>query len=436
MLYNKTYLLPTTREVISSKEVLYFSAMEFLYLITGLAVGGVIAFVLLKNKSNEISVLQQEKALALSKQEQLQTQLKEKEIDLARKSAELESTKKQESTLQEEINKIHVQFKDQFKVIANDILKENSKDFSESNNLLLQPLREKLRDFEETVRKKMEEDLKTSQFLKNELHSLKDLNKKISEEAHNLTVALKGDNKTQGNWGELILEKVLEKSGLVKDTEYKAQVSLNNAEGAKIQPDFIVYLPEEKHIIIDAKVSLVAYEAYVSESDETKKTALLKEHIKSLKDHIKRLSEKDYPAAMGIAAPDFVLMFVPIESSFSVAVKEDVELFNYGWDKNIVIVSPSTLLATLRTIASLWKQEKQSKNVIQIAEEAGKLYDKFVGFLDDFKALGNSMEKSQKTYNDAFNKLSTGNGNLIGKIEKLKELGLKTNKQIDKNLLE
>lgn len=422
--------------MISSKEVLYFSAMEFLYLITGLAVGGVIAFVLLKNKSNEISVLQQEKALALSKQEQLQTQLKEKEIDLARKSAELESTKKQESTLQEEINKIHVQFKDQFKVIANDILKENSKDFSESNNLLLQPLREKLRDFEETVRKKMEEDLKTSQFLKNELHSLKDLNKKISEEAHNLTVALKGDNKTQGNWGELILEKVLEKSGLVKDTEYKAQVSLNNAEGAKIQPDFIVYLPEEKHIIIDAKVSLVAYEAYVSESDETKKTALLKEHIKSLKDHIKRLSEKDYPAAMGIAAPDFVLMFVPIESSFSVAVKEDVELFNYGWDKNIVIVSPSTLLATLRTIASLWKQEKQSKNVIQIAEEAGKLYDKFVGFLDDFKALGNSMEKSQKTYNDAFNKLSTGNGNLIGKIEKLKELGLKTNKQIDKNLLE
>jgi DNA recombination protein RmuC len=436
MLYNKTYLLPATREVISSKEVLYFSAMEFLYLITGLAVGGVIAFVLLKNKSNEISALQQEKALALSKQEQLQAQLKEKEIDLARKSAELESTKKQESTLQEEINKIHVQFKDQFKVIANDILKENSKDFSESNNLLLQPLREKLRDFEETVRKKMEEDLKTSQFLKNELHSLKDLNKKISEEAHNLTVALKGDNKTQGNWGELILEKVLEKSGLVKDTEYKAQVSLNNAEGAKIQPDFIVYLPEEKHIIIDAKVSLVAYEAYVSESDETKKNALLKEHIKSLKDHIKRLSEKDYPAAMGIAAPDFVLMFVPIESSFSVAVKEDVELFNYGWDKNIVIVSPSTLLATLRTIASLWKQEKQSKNVIQIAEEAGKLYDKFVGFLDDFKALGNSMEKSQKTYNDAFNKLSTGNGNLIGKIEKLKELGLKTNKQIDKNLLE
>lgn len=410
--------------------------MEFLYLITGLAVGGVIAFVLLKNKTKEISTLQQEKALSLLKQEQLQAQLKEKEIDLARKLAELESTKKQESTLQEEINKIHVQFKDQFKVIANDILKENSKDFSESNNLLLQPLREKLRDFEDTVRKKMEEDLKTSQFLKNELHSLKDLNKKISEEAHNLTVALKGDNKTQGNWGELILEKVLEKSGLVKDTEYKAQVSLNNAEGSKIQPDFIVYLPEEKHIIIDAKVSLVAYEAYVSESDETKKTALLKEHIKSLKDHIKRLSEKDYPAAMGIAAPDFVLMFVPIESSFSVAVKEDVELFNYGWDKNIVIVSPSTLLATLRTIASLWKQEKQSKNVIQIAEEAGKLYDKFVGFLDDFKALGNSMEKSQKTYNDAFNKLSTGNGNLIGKIEKLKELGLKTNKQIDKNLLE
>ena len=410
--------------------------MEFLYLITGLTVGGIIAFVLLKNKSNEIYALQQERIQAATKQEQLQLQLKEKEIELARKTSELESTKKQELTVQEEINKIHTQFKDQFKVIANDILKENSKDFSESNNLLLQPLREKLKDFEETVRKKMEEDLKTSQFLKNELNSLKDLNKQISEEAHNLTVALKGDNKTQGNWGELILEKVLEKSGLAKDIEYKAQVSLNNAEGDKIQPDFIVYLPENKHIIIDAKVSLVAYEAYVSEVDELKKIALLKEHIKSLKEHIKRLSEKDYPAALGIAAPDFVLMFVPIESSFSVAIKEDVELFNYGWDRNIVIVSPSTLLATLRTIASLWKQEKQSKNVIQIAEEAGKLYDKFVGFLDDFKALGTSLEKSQKIHSDALNKLSTGNGNVIGKIEKLRELGLKTNKQIDKNLLE
>ncbi len=410
--------------------------MEFLYLITGLTVGGIIAFVLLKNKTNEIYALQQERIQAAAKQEQLQLQLKEKEIELARKTSELESTKKQELTVQEEINKIHTQFKDQFKVIANDILKENSKDFSESNNLLLQPLREKLKDFEETVRKKMEEDLKTSQFLKNELNSLKDLNKQISEEAHNLTVALKGDNKTQGNWGELILEKVLEKSGLAKDTEYKAQVSLNNAEGDKIQPDFIVYLPENKHIIIDAKVSLVAYEAYVSEVDELKKIALLKEHIKSLKEHIKRLSEKDYPAALGIAAPDFVLMFVPIESSFSVAIKEDVELFNYGWDRNIVIVSPSTLLATLRTIASLWKQEKQSKNVIQIAEEAGKLYDKFVGFLDDFKALGTSLEKSQKIHSEALNKLSTGNGNVIGKIEKLRELGLKTNKQIDKNLLE
>jgi len=410
--------------------------MEFLYLITGLTVGGIIAFVLLKNKTNEIYALQQERIQAAAKQEQLQLQLKEKEIELARKTSELESTKKQELTVQEEINKIHTQFKDQFKVIANDILKENSKDFSESNNLLLQPLREKLKDFEETVRKKMEEDLKTSQFLKNELNSLKDLNKQISEEAHNLTVALKGDNKTQGNWGELILEKVLEKSGLAKDIEYKAQVSLNNAEGDKIQPDFIVYLPENKHIIIDAKVSLVAYEAYVSEVDELKKASLLKEHIKSLKEHIKRLSEKDYPAALGIAAPDFVLMFVPIESSFSVAIKEDVELFNYGWDRNIVIVSPSTLLATLRTIASLWKQEKQSKNVIQIAEEAGKLYDKFVGFLDDFKALGTSLEKSQKIHSDALNKLSTGNGNVIGKIEKLRELGLKTNKQIDKNLLE
>ena len=228
----------------------------------------------------------------------------------------------------------------------------------------------------------------------------------------------------------------MERSGLVKDTEYKTQVSLNNVEGDKIQPDVIVYLPDEKHIIIDAKVSLTAYEIYVSENDEMKKSLALKEHIKSVKSHITKLSEKQYQTAKSIQAPDFVLMFLPIESSFSIAIKEDVDIFNFAWDKNIVIVSPSTLLPTLRTVASLWKQEKQSRNVIQIADEAGKLYDKFVGFLDDFKAIGSSISKTHQNYDNAFGKLSSGNGNVIGKIEKLKELGAKSSKQIDKNLLE
>ncbi len=410
--------------------------MEFLYLITGLLIGSIVAFVLVKNKSAALAQLQVEKEAIQNKLDQQQVQLNNKEKELTRSLVELENAKKNESSTTEQINNLQEQFKNQFKVIANDILKENSKEFSTTNNLMLEPLKEKLKDFEETVRKKIQEDTKTSEFLKHELHSLKDLNKKISEEAHNLSVALKGDVKTQGNWGELILEKVLEKSGLVKDIEYRAQVSLNNAEGDKLQPDFVVNLPDEKHIIIDSKVSLVAYEAHVSETDDSKRAAFLKEHINSVKAHIKRLGDKDYPSALGIAAPDFVLMFIPIESSFSVAIKEDVELFNYGWDRNIVMVSPSTLLATLRTIASLWKQEKQSKNVIQIAEEAGKLYDKFAGFVEDFKALGKNMERSQQAYNDALSKLSTGNGNIAGKIEKLKELGAKTNKQIDKNILE
>lgn len=394
--------------------------MELLYLIIGLIIGTTVGYLFVKNKGAD----------------ELNKQLKEKEIELARVQTELSGFKKHDAILNEEIGKIHAQYNDQFKIIAGEILKENSKEFSTTSNKMLEPLRDKLKDFEETVRKKIQEDTKTSEFLKYELNALKSLNQQISEEAHNLTKALKGEVKTQGNWGELILEKIMERSGLVRDTEYKIQVSLNNVEGEKIQPDVIVYLPDEKHIIIDAKVSLTAYEAYVSENDEIKKSLALKEHINSVKSHIKKLSEKQYQTAKEIQAPDFVLMFLPIESSFSIAIKEDVDIFNFAWDRNIVIVSPSTLLATLRTVASLWKQEKQSRNVIQIADEAGKLYDKFVGFLDDFKAIGSSISKTQQNYDSAFGKLSSGNGNVIGKIEKLKELGAKSSKQIDKNLLE
>ncbi|MCX6181456.1 MAG: DNA recombination protein RmuC [Bacteroidetes bacterium] len=424
--------------------------MELLYLFIGLIIGGIIGYLLFKNKGGDSSLFQNENALLKVQLEKIDNEkrsfqlkldvlnqtLKEKEIELTRIQTELSGFKKHDEVLNEEIGKIHAQYTDQFKLIAGEILKENSKEFSTSSNKMLEPLREKLKDFEETVRKKIQEDTKTSEFLKYELNTLKSLNQQISEEAHNLTKALKGEVKTQGNWGELILEKIMERSGLVKDTEYKTQVSLNNVEGDKIQPDVIVYLPDEKHIIIDAKVSLTAYEAYVSENDESKKLLALKEHINSVKSHIKKLSEKQYQTAKEIQAPDFVLMFLPIESSFSIAIKEDVDIFNFAWDKNIVIVSPSTLLATLRTVASLWKQEKQSRNVIQIADEAGKLYDKFVGFLDDFKAVGNSISKTQQNYDNAFSKLSSGNGNVIGKIEKLKELGAKSSKQIDKNLLE
>ncbi|MEM9023447.1 MAG: DNA recombination protein RmuC, partial [Bacteroidota bacterium] len=259
---------------------------------------------------------------------------------------------------------------------------------------------------------------------------------KISQEANNLTNALKGDNKKQGNWGEVILERVLERSGLVKGQEYVTQFSTENVDGQKIQPDVIVHLPDDKHIIIDAKVSLVHYDQYVNASEEAEKALALKAHLASLRNHIKGLGDKNYQTAANLSTPDFVLLFVPIEASFSVAIQTDLDLFGYAWDRKVVLVSPTTLLATLRTISSIWKQERQSKNVQQIAKEGGLLYDKFVGFLEDMETIQKGLERSQSAYDAAMNKLQSGNGNLIGKAVKLRKLGAKTNKDIPEHLIE
>ena len=257
------------------------------------------------------------------------------------------------------------------------------------------------------------------------------MNIKISEEAQNLTKALKGDNKQQGNWGELILEKILEGSELVKDQEYQTQVNDNNDDGKRIQPDVVVFLPEDKHLIIDSKVSLTAYEKYVNAEHVEEQEAALKEHLSSFKAHIKGLSEKKYQNAQSLNSPDFILMFIPIESSFGIAIREDISLFNYAWDRKIVMVSPSTLLATLKTVASIWKQEKQNKNVLLIADESGKLYDKFVGFLEELESIETNFKRVHNQLDEAKKKLSTGRGNIIGKVEKLKNLGAKANKQIN-----
>ena len=253
-----------------------------------------------------------------------------------------------------------------------------------------------------------------------------------------MTKALKGDNKKQGNWGEIILERVLETSGLVKDREYSIQKSLNSAEGARFQPDVIVNLPDEKNLIIDAKISLVAYERMMTAELEEEKALYLKQHLLSIKNHIDGLSAKNYQHLYEINSPDFVLLFIPIEASFSATVQADTELFNYAWNKKVVLVSPTTLLATLRTIASIWKVDRQNKNVFEIAEEAGALYDKFVGFLEDMQKIGKHIEQTQKAHDDAFKKLQYGSGNLIGKVEKIKKLGAKTkaNKQIDSKFLD
>ncbi|MEZ5055880.1 MAG: DNA recombination protein RmuC [Saprospiraceae bacterium] len=335
---------------------------------------------------------------------------------------------------QKEIESTQIQLQQKFEILANRLFEEKSEKFTQQNSKqikeILNPIKDKIETFEKRVNEVYKHESHERSTLKGEIKTLVELNQKISQEANNLTKALKGDTKKQGNWGEFILEKVLEQSGLSKGNEYEVQHSTTNENGRRLQPDVVVHLPDKKHLIIDAKVSLIAYEKLTNAEDEKDKQEHLKQHLLSLKTHIKLLSEKNYAAAKGLDSPEFVLLFVPIESSFSIAVQEDRDIFQYAWDLKIVIVSPSTLLATLRTVASLWKQEKQTKNALAIAKQAGNLYDKFVGFVEDLKKIESSIEQADKAYKNAFNKLQSGSGNLIRRAEKIRELGIKTSKTL------
>lgn len=352
--------------------------------------------------------------------------------------AQREIAAKQQQNLEELQQKFTLEFSN----IANKILDEKSTKFTAQNqsNLdqILNPLKTNIKLFEEKIDKVYQTEAAERSQLKGVIFQLMDQTKQIQTDASNLTKALKGDNKKQGNWGEIILERVLETSGLVKDREYILQKNLNNDEGARFQPDVIVNLPDEKNLIIDAKISLVAYERMVNAEMEEEKTLFLKQHLLSIKSHIDGLSAKNYQHLYSINSPDFVLLFIPIEASFSATIQADTEIFNYAWNKKVVLVSPTTLLATLRTIASIWKIDRQNKNVFEIAEEAGALYDKFVGFLEDMQKIGKHIEQTQKAHEDAFKKLQYGSGNLIGKVEKIKKLGAKTKgtKQIDNKFLD
>lgn len=339
-----------------------------------------------------------------------------------------------------EIEQLNQKLADQFKAVANDILKQHSKDFSEHNQKsmseILNPLKEKIQNFEKKVEETYDKELRDKISLKEQIVELTKLNTTISEEANNLTKALKGEAKKQGNWGEMVLERILESSGLEEGREYEKQFSMKDEAGDRIQPDFIVKLPDQKHIVVDSKVSLVAYERFVSATEDADREIHMRNHLLSLKKHIDDLSSKHYHAASAIHSPDFVLLFVPIESSFSLAVQADQDLFTYAWDRKVVIVSPSTLLASLKTISSIWKQENQNKNALEIARQSGALYDKFVGFVEDLKKVGETISRSQKAYEDAMGKLKEGSGNLIGRAERIKKLGAKTEKNIDRSLIE
>lgn len=395
---------------------------------------------LASEKENITQLLKDEKNRLLDELLYERTQLAEanKSLESARAYYRSQQEKMQEQKV--EIEQIRVQFQREFENVAEKLLKEKSKEFIDVNrnnlDMILNPLKENLKAFEDKVEKVYNMEAAERNTLKGVITQLMDLNKQISDEAQNLTKALKGDNKKQGNWGEVILERVLERSGLVKDQEYRIQAAMQATDGTRYQPDVIIDLPDEKHLIIDSKVSLIAYERLINAETEEDRKLFAKAHVESIKNHIGGLSAKKYHDLYKINSPDFVLLFVPIESSFSIAVQLDGELFNYAWDKKVVIVSPSTLLATLRTIASMWKQERQNRNVLEIARLSGDMYDKFVGFLGDMDSIGRNINQTQTAYNSALNKLSEGRGNLTTTAEKIKKLGAKADKQIDGKYLE
>lgn len=386
-----------------------------------------IALETLRMKAEELTKIQ----LELSKNVQW---LGEKSIEVATLKTTNENLAEKLENQKSEIEVLQKRLTTEFENIASKLLKERSDEFSATNTKniseILNPLKERILQFEKKVDDTYDKELRDKISLREEVRKLTELNTRVSEEANNLTKALKGDVKKQGNWGEVILERVLERSGLTRGQEYEREEVIEGADHSVQRPDVIIHLPDNKHIIIDSKVSLVAYERLNSADSDDARTIFLKEHINSLRSHVKLLSEKNYQNAHNINTPDFVLMFIPIEASFSIAVQGDDELFKYAWEKKIVIVSPTTLLATLRTISSIWKQEMQTKNAQEIARLSGSMYDKFIGFLEDLNRIKLNIDRSSTAYDDAVKKLKDGNGNLVRTANKIKELGAKTSKMI------
>lgn len=443
--------------------------MDFIFLVVGLIIGGTAAWFIVSSTLQKKIVISPGELEALKKEsdtiknelrfkEELLVQLRQETAfikqelsgerntivelnrQLSAKDSDYRNLRERLNEQKREIEELQQKFAIEFKNLANEIFEEKSKKFTDQNktNLsdLLNPLKEKITEFEKKVEQTNKESIERNSALKEQILSLKELNQQITKEAENLTKALKGEAKTQGNWGEVILEKILEKSGLIKGEHYETQVSITNIDGKRLQPDVVVRLPESKNIVIDSKVSLVAYERYVNSEDDAEKMRFIKEHLTSIRLHIRSLSEKSYQSLYDIGSLDFVLLFMPLEPAFSLAVQNDGELFTDAYERNIVIVSPTTLIATLRTISSIWRQEQQGRNALEIARQGGLLYDKFVAFTEDLKKIGQHIEASKTVYIDAMKKLYDGKDNLTRKAERLKELGAKTTKSVDQRLLD
>lgn len=436
---------------------------QMLFLVSGLLIGFLVGWMFLKRKfdqGSEIQSLQSElNDLMVEKKiksGELENKIKEAEelkLDLGHSQAKVVDLSSQLSTAKanlenmaeklenqkKELEAIREKFVFEFKTMASEIMQKESKTFTEQNKSqlenLLNPLGIKIREFEKKVEETYEKETREQISLKEELKRLSELNKQISVDAQNLADALKGQSKTQGNWGELILESILEKSGLTKDREFFIQKGYKSEDGRRLQPDVILNLPGNKNVIIDSKVSLTAYEKYNSEDDENQRIQALKNHLLSVKKHIDELALKNYQQIYDLNSLDFVIMFLPVEPAFLSAVKEDQGLWGYAYEKGVLLIGPTNLFATLKMVSSLWQQEYQNRNVLEIALESGRLYDKFVGFVKDMTDIGDKIKASQKSYDQALGKLSEGRGNLVSRAEKIKALGAKTSKALPENMV-
>ncbi len=391
-------------------------------------------------QAEQLASMQVEKENLASLRDQLISEQQRLSNQVAELNTSLNAERNQAKGNLAILNSAREELSNQFKVLANEILEDKSKRFTEQNqtnlNQLLEPLKVKLTEFQGKVHEVYVQEGKDRSALAEQVKQLMSLNNQLSKDAHNLTSALKGQAKTQGTWGERILEQVLEASGLRKGHEYDVQESHTRADGSRAQPDVVVHLPEDKHLIVDAKVSLTAYEEYANAETDHQRDAAMKRHLDSVRTHIKELSEKNYQQLYALKSLDFVLMFIPVEPAFMLAISHDSDLWQDAWKKNVLLVSPSTLLFVVRTVAHLWRQEQQNRNAQEIASRGAELYDKLVGFVEDLDGLGTKLQQAQKAYDGAYNKFTGGRGNVIRQAEMLKELGVKPTKQLPQNLID
>ncbi len=426
--------------------------MEILFILIALVVGSLIGWLI--SKSSLTGALQDAKTRLLVEQEKnkafidqsndqkkILDQEREKILELtnslAAAEADYRNLEEKLEERKEEAQDLQKKFTDQFKNLANEIFEEKTQKFTDQNKSnifdLLKPLGEKIVEFEKRVEETHKDTISRNSALREQLENLQRLNVQMTKEAENLTRALKGDSKTQGAWGEFILESILEKSGLEKDREYSVQESFTTAEG-RLRPDVIIRLPENRHVIIDSKVSLTAYNNFVNSTSEEEKVIALKAHLLSIRQHMKGLHEKKYQNLTENGL-DFIIMFIPIEPAYILAIQSEKNLYEEALEKRIVFVSPTLLIPSLQLIKNVWKQEYQNRHVLDIANKAGDLYDKFVGFTEDLITLGRHLDSSKKMYEESMKKLSLGSGNLVRRTEELKKLGAKANKSIDAKLL-